>query len=258
MRTINIPPHVRIKPPRLIAHRGYAFRYPENTLESLAAAIDVGAGYLEFDVQLTADGVPVLMHDAELWRTARVDRCVLDMTLEQVKDVWVNETARFGPKFFDVHVPTLAEAVALLKKHSKVKAFVEIKVESIKKFGTEAVVTAVLEAIQPAHSRCAVISFDPEAIRLAREQGAKGIGWVLPEWGEKARETAVRLKPEYLFCNYRMIPDEAELWSGKWDWALYEIVDPELALGLAAHGARLIETMAIGEMLGDRRLAPGT
>ena len=49
--------------PAIVAHRGYTGRYPENTLLSLAAAVSYGARFLEFDVQLTRDGVPVLCHD---------------------------------------------------------------------------------------------------------------------------------------------------------------------------------------------------
>ncbi len=257
MRGINVPKNVNIKPPALIAHRGYALRYPENTLESIEAAIEAGAGYVEFDVQLTKDGVPVLMHDAELWRTARLDRNVLEMTLEQLSDVWVNETARFGPKFGEVNVPTLAEVVDLLKKYKQVTAFVEIKRESLNRFGIENVVEAVLKQIEPVAGRSVVISFALEAIRQARERDAERVGWVLTEWTLMAREAAERFQPNFLFCNYRMIPDEEALWPGPWDWALYEVIDPDLALGLSARGVRFIETMAIGEMLTDLRLAPG-
>jgi glycerophosphoryl diester phosphodiesterase len=259
MKSLHVPSNVNIKPPALIAHRGYALRYPENTEESLQAAIGAGAGYLEFDIQLTADGVPVLMHDADFWRTARVDRSVLDMTIEQVKEIWVNETARLGPEFFEVYVPTLREAVELLMASPRVKAFVEIKRESLRKFGATPVVEGVLEAVQPMVSRSVIISFDLDALRTARELGAHGIGWVLGDWSPETRAAAEQLGPEYLFCDYRMIPDDAEgLWAGEWEWALYEIVDPDLALTLTAFGARFIETMAIGEMLTDLRLAPGT
>jgi glycerophosphoryl diester phosphodiesterase len=80
---------------------------------------------------------------------------------------------------------------------------------------------------------------------------------VLSDWSMLTREAAERFQPEYIFCNYRMIPDKDELWPGPWSWALYEVIDPDLALGLTARGARFIETMAIGEMLTDLRLAPG-
>ncbi|HEY9197768.1 MAG TPA: glycerophosphodiester phosphodiesterase family protein, partial [Gammaproteobacteria bacterium] len=52
-----------MKPPILIAHRGYAARHPENTLSALQAAVAAGARWLEFDVQLSADHEPVLLHD---------------------------------------------------------------------------------------------------------------------------------------------------------------------------------------------------
>jgi glycerophosphoryl diester phosphodiesterase len=258
VKNIHVPTNVRIKPPALIAHRGYALRYPENTLESLTAAVEARAGYVEFDVQLTADRVPVLMHDADFWRTGRIDRSVLDTTLEHIRDIWVNETARLGPEFFEVHVPTLAETADWLKAHPGVKAFVEIKRESLRKFGRADVVSRIVEGLKPVISRCAVISFDLDAVRLARERGAEGIGWVLASWDPETRAAAEGLGPEYLFCDYRMIPDDAEaLWPGPWDWAFYEIVDPDLALALAAFGAKFIETMAIGEMLADLRLKPG-
>lgn len=253
IRRIDIPKHVSVKPPQLVAHRGYALRYPENTLLSLRAAIEAGARHIEFDVQLTADGVPVLLHDVDLWRTAGVDKSVLEMTLDEVMGVEVNETTRFGPRYSGVHVPLLGEAVALLEEHAQVTAFVEIKQASLRRFGVDHVVERVLEVLHPTLARCVIISFDLDAIARARDS-AKSIGWVLEEWTDTARASAERLGPDYLFCDYRMIPDDAELWRGPWRWALYEVIDPDLALSLAAHGAELVETMAIAEMLADRRL----
>ena len=61
--------------PELIAHRGWAYRYPENTLPAIAGALGAGARYVEFDVQITADGVPVLFHDSTLDRTAGRPGC---------------------------------------------------------------------------------------------------------------------------------------------------------------------------------------
>ncbi|NIR44856.1 MAG: glycerophosphodiester phosphodiesterase [Gemmatimonadetes bacterium] len=254
---MTVPKNVRVRPPALIAHRGYALRYPENTLESLRAAVRAGAGYIEFDVQMTADGVPVLLHDADLWRTGQDERVVMDLTLDQLWEVEVTETRRLGPRFFGVQAPTLDDAVALVREHREIAAFVEIKRESMRRFGVETIVDKVMETLAPARDRCFVISLDPEAIALARARGAAAIGWVLSEWSEAALQEAKRIQPDYLFGNYRMIPGDAQLWSGPWRWALYEIVDVDLALELATRGARFIETMAIAEMLADRRLAPG-
>jgi glycerophosphoryl diester phosphodiesterase len=67
-------PNARI----VIAHRGNRVAAAENTIESLAQAIDLGADAVEFDVRVTRDGVPVILHDADLDRTTnghgRLDR----------------------------------------------------------------------------------------------------------------------------------------------------------------------------------------
>lgn len=254
MKPFPVPSNVSVKPPELIAHRGYALRYPENTLPSLRAAIQAGAWHVEFDVQVTADGVPVLLRDADLWRTAGVARNVLDMSFAEVMQVEVNEADRLGGRFRGVHIPLLSEAVALLEEHPNVTAFVEIKGASLNRFGIDRVVARILEVLQPVLDRCVIVSFDRLAIERARETGAPAIGWVLEEWGEEARTIAERLKPEYLLCDYRMVPDDPGLWPGPWRWALYEVIDPQLALGLAACGAQLVATMAIKEMLADRRM----
>jgi len=62
--------------PKVIGHRGAAAYAPENTLDSFREARRRGATWVETDVKLTADGVPILMHDASLKRTMGVDRLV--------------------------------------------------------------------------------------------------------------------------------------------------------------------------------------
>ena len=64
----------------IIAHRGASAEAPENTLAAFRRAIELGANGVEFDVRLAADGVPVVIHDATLKRTASIDRRVADMT----------------------------------------------------------------------------------------------------------------------------------------------------------------------------------
>ncbi len=238
-----------MKIPHLIAHRGYAKHYPENTLVALEAALQVGACYIEFDVQLTADGVPVLCHDTTLQRTAGVDQLLLSMTAAQLADIYVNESARLGDKFTNVTLPTLADAVVLLKKWPHATAFVEMKEESLKAFGIENVVKMVLKVLEPVLDQCVLISFDRLAIRCARAMQELRVGWVMHQWDNATRGTATALAPNYLFCNYKKIPANDALWPGPWQWALYEVTNPEIALLLAARGASLIETMAIGEML---------
>ena len=62
--------------PRVIGHRGAAAYAPENTLASFREARKRGARWVETDVKLTQDGVPIVMHDESLKRTTGVDRLV--------------------------------------------------------------------------------------------------------------------------------------------------------------------------------------
>lgn len=243
-------------PPLLVAHRGYALRYPENTLASITAAFAAGACYVEFDVQLCADRVPVLMHDESLRRTAGLDRSVLEAPLARLRGIEVSERDRLGERFRGERIPTLAEAVELIRSRPRGEAFVEIKRESLARFGLADVVNATVDALRPAAERLIVISFDRDAIRQARQLGAPRVGWILDEWSAAARLDAESLDPDFLFSDRRLLPSGGPLWPGPWRWAVYEVTDPDEAMELAARGVELIETMALREMLADARLAP--
>ncbi|HHM05267.1 MAG TPA: glycerophosphodiester phosphodiesterase [Gammaproteobacteria bacterium] len=244
--------------PRLIAHRGYPRRYPENTLEGIEAALKAGACFVEFDVQVTADGVPVLLHDASLLRTSGKRGRIFNTNLEKLEGLCVNEPKRFGKRFRNVTVPTLTATVELLRHYPSATAFVELKEESMEQLGREKIIKNILEILAPILERCVIISYDTLAIRCARAMGAQRIGWVIKKWDAESLTTATELVPDFLFCNVTKIPkDPKSLWRGPWQWALYDITRPKQALELAAHGVGFIETMAIGDMLKDPSLRSG-
>ncbi len=243
--------------PKLVAHRGYATRFPENTLLSIEEALKVGAHFVEFDVQCTADGVPVVFHDASLERTTGIQKNLLELPSEKIRNISACETTRFGQKFSDqnITIPSLAQVVSLLKEWPQTTAFVEIKTESLTQFGIAAVLKTVITCITPILKQCCVISYDDLALRAARKMGVQKIGWVLKTWSDQQHDTTKELMPNYLICNYKKIPHASTpLWSGPWQWCFYEVTDPELALKLHARGAELIETMDIAGMLADPRL----
>jgi glycerophosphoryl diester phosphodiesterase len=234
----------------LVAHRGNARDFPENTLPALRSAIDLGVRFLEFDVQLSTDGVPMVIHDHELVRTAGIAGCVHDLTAAELTQISVGEPARFGERFADVHIATLADTVKLLEARPQLTLFVEVKRASLHRFGHEQVMHRVGEVLRPYRAQCVVISFDLAAVHLARRTGAFKIGWVLPQYDEHARLKFEAVKPEFLFCDHEKLPgDNSRLWRGPWRWALYEIETPELALALAERGADFVETMAVQPMI---------
>lgn len=234
----------------LIAHRGNARDYPENTIPALQSAVDLGVRFLEFDVQLSADQVPVVIHDHELARTAGLPGCVFDLSAAELARTEVNEPRRFGGRFRGTCIPLLSDVVSFLTERREITAFVEIKRASLRRFGHEIMVPRVLEALRPLRSRCVVISFDLPAVHMARQRDGQAIGWVLSQYDGHARLKYEAFKPEFLFCDHEKLPSpETRLWRGPWRWAIYEVDQPELALSLAERGADFIETMAVEPMI---------
>ncbi len=110
-------------PPTVIAHRGASWYAPEHTLAAWDLAVEMGADYLEQDLQMTADSVLVVLHDEDLERTARGQAAdctglVIDKSLEQVRrcDVgsWFNERnpGRARAEFVGLRISTLEEVLS--------------------------------------------------------------------------------------------------------------------------------------------------
>jgi glycerophosphoryl diester phosphodiesterase len=108
--------------PLVIAHRGAAGIYPENTLFAFRRALaDCDVDAFEFDVRATADGHAVVLHDATVDRTTDGRGDVADMTLEQVRRLDAGyRFSRDGGRTFPyrgqgIRIPTVAEALELLQ-----------------------------------------------------------------------------------------------------------------------------------------------
>jgi glycerophosphoryl diester phosphodiesterase len=91
------------------AHRGSSHKAPENTMSALHQAVDDGADYAEIDVQTTADGVVVLIHDADLMRLAAVNRRVQDMPYKELREIDIGSW--FSEAFSKERTATLDEAI---------------------------------------------------------------------------------------------------------------------------------------------------
>jgi glycerophosphoryl diester phosphodiesterase len=240
----------------LVAHRGNALEYPENTLPAFSSALELGLRFLELDVQLSADGVPVVIHDHRLERTTAIAGTVFDLRASELLRIEANEPQRFGERFAGTRIPLLREVLELLKGRPDVTLFVEIKRASLAHFGLDRVVTRVLEALKPVRGQCVVISFDLAAVYRAREIDGGSIGWVLSEYDPHSRLKYEALAPDFLFCDHEKLPPSGMLWRGPWRWGIYEVRDLPLALDLAARGAAYIETMAVSAMSEAMRALP--
>jgi glycerophosphoryl diester phosphodiesterase len=98
--------------------------------------------------------------------------------------------------------------------------------------------------------RCVLISFDYAVLEAAKRLGIKRTGWVVRNWWGDSFQLAHILKPDVLFCNYEKIPDiDNVLWQGSWEWALYDVIDPDVALRWMRRGAHYIESWNIGALV---------
>ena len=73
---------------KIWAHRGASAAAPENTMEAFLLAERMGADGIELDIQLSADGEVIVLHDETVDRTASGSGRVCDLTLAQLKALW--------------------------------------------------------------------------------------------------------------------------------------------------------------------------
>ena len=98
--------------PLIFGHRGASAYAPENTLAAFRLALGQGADGVELDVILSADGVPMVIHDDTLDRTTTGLGSVSRLTLAELKQLDAGYPARFGTQFPTERIPTLAEVFA--------------------------------------------------------------------------------------------------------------------------------------------------
>ena len=108
----------------VFAHRGASGYAPENTLEAFLLAIEQGADGIELDVQLSKDGVPVVIHDETVDRVTGQSGFVKDFTLQELKEMVVLRE-RFA-KYRDARIPTLREVLDAVRP-SGIAVNIELK-----------------------------------------------------------------------------------------------------------------------------------
>lgn len=158
--------------PLIIAHRGASAYAPENTLASIRRAVAVGADGVEFDVRLSKDGIPIVIHDADLERTCGRTEKVSEMTAEQLVRIdagsWFNVVHRkkADKAFEDQRIPTLAGILNELKDFDGV-IYIELKCREADAERLAKAVCSVLAYVRPT-GKVIVKSFRLAAIPVVR------------------------------------------------------------------------------------------
>ncbi|WP_221584864.1 glycerophosphodiester phosphodiesterase family protein [Microbacterium sp. G2-8] len=203
----------------VIAHRGASAYAPENTLSAFRVGIEQRATLIESDVQLSKDGVPVLLHDTTLTRTTNVEEVFPDRASHFVGDYTLDELKQldagswFGEEFAGEQIPTLAEMVEQVRG-SRSGIIMELKSPELHP-GVEQAVYDVF-ASYPGYvnsalnsGRLSVQSFDWESMETYNEispETPTGLLGTVPvesmaaygEWADEVNPNKNAVTPEYV------------------------------------------------------------
>jgi len=146
--------------PLNFAHRGASATAPENTLAAFELAAEHGADGIEFDVQLTRDGMPVICHDFSVDKTTDHQGTLSGFTLSEIKEMDAGDW--FGTEFAGERIPTLDELIDVVGHRLLLN--LELKTTAAKSNGLEEAVAASIRQ-RNLYDRIIVSSFNPLALR---------------------------------------------------------------------------------------------
>jgi glycerophosphoryl diester phosphodiesterase len=152
--------------PLIIGHRGASAVAPENTMAAFREAIAVGADGIEFDVRLTRDGVPVVIHDSTLRRTGGLSQRIADLTWSEVAKVDVGSW--FSRSFANETVPSLAELFTLFESNNST-LYLEMKCDSAAEYAPLAAACCELIDQRGLKERVVVECFQLPALKIVSE-----------------------------------------------------------------------------------------
>lgn len=203
------------------AHRGASAEYPENTLAAFRRAIDLGVEGMELDVHLSADGVPIVIHDETVDRTTEGSGAVDQMTVSQLQEL----NAGQGEK-----IPTLGQVLDLVGDRLHVD--IEVKANEAGE--------AVLQELHDRNTRWLISSFDWDVLHYVRTVNADAVLWPLTtRVTDEAIEVAKALKASALAILHNELDRDkaARIKEHGLDFWVWTVNDPERARTYAGWGA---------------------
>ena len=150
--------------PKLIGHRGVKNLKPENTLESITTALDIGLECVEIDVKVSKDNIPLLLHDDTLDRTTNGSGIVCNFTFDQIKHL--DAGYYFYNSKTDIKVPSLSSVLDLIKRKQK---YLNIELKPNKNYEELNVKNILKEINRISHDKIYFSSFDLESCIILKE-----------------------------------------------------------------------------------------
>jgi len=229
--------------PRVMGHRGAAALAPENTLAGFRRAAATGVRWVEFDVMLTGDAVPVLFHDDNLKRITGRNAAMAETPYSVVRTL--DAGAWFAPDFAGERIATLEAAVALLRELD-LSANIEIKPTPGRDRQTAAGIARVLARCWPAEAPPPLISsFSRDALAVMQDRApALPRGWLALRLPRNWLSVARGLQCATLHVAGKWLTAEraARIKAAGYGLATFTINDPKRARTLLGWGVDSIIT----------------
>lgn len=207
---------------KIIAHRGFSGKYPENTMLAFSKAVEIGAEGIELDVHFTKDGEIVIIHDETIDRTTDGTGFVRDYTYEELSKF--NAYGRFEGQFEFQKIPTLREYFELVKDVEGFITNIELKTGI---FEYEGIEKAVIDLVKEfgLEDRTILSSFNHFTVMRCKEYDPTiKTGFLVESWiigmGEYTKSHGidcvhpiyVNLKPE-LYAEMKNAGREVNTWT---------------------------------------------
>lgn len=198
----------------VIAHRGASGYAPENTLASMKKAIEMKADMSELDVQETADGKMIILHDGSLKRTTGVDKNIWETNYADLKGL--DAGSWFSEEYKGESIPTLQEVIDLVK--GKMKLNIELKTNKHEKKLAE----RTLKIVEDNNFLDQVVF---TSFKFAE--------------ADKVKELNPKAKVGYLFSK---LPKDVDVFTANIDVlsAKYKLVDAEFVKKAKANGKEVV------------------
>ena len=150
--------------PKLIGHRGVKNLKPENTLESINTAFDLGLECVEIDVKVSQDNIPLLLHDDTLDRTTTGSGLVCNFTFDQINQL--DAGYYFYKSKTDIKVPTLSSVLDLIKRKQK---YLNIELKPNKNYEELNVKSVLREISRISYDKIYFSSFDLLSCKILKK-----------------------------------------------------------------------------------------
>lgn len=203
MKQFTVRQKTKGKNPWVVGHRGAMGHAPENTMTSFEQALQLGADMFEFDVRLSKDGIPVIVHDANLDRTSNRSLFVSDLGVKDLLEL--DAGSWFDLRFAGERIPRLSTLLKWAEKKKNksggpISFFVELKVDK-DETRREMLIKAVLKELHEykVHNRSVLISFDEPALMMAHKiSPTTATGFLYSDLLYDALDRAKNLKVNHL------------------------------------------------------------